>query len=136
MHEAYHRAIELLRRNRTRYGFTTSTSSQHVRARDGVIAGLASLLTGESVLIGTAGDTLDALAQFQGPHGEIPLYVDLDTGQANYGDLAGSVESVLWFCIGCARYSLVTGDRRWLQAKSATIQKALYVAGAWQYNDR
>jgi hypothetical protein len=136
MHDTYFRAMEVLRRNRTRYGYTKSSVSGQIVARDGILAGLGALLTGDSLLIETFGDTLDTLAQFQGVHGEIPVYVDLDTGTPGYGELAGSVESLLWFCIGCARYSLVTRDRPWLQSKSTSIQRALYLVGAWQYNDR
>jgi len=81
--EGYRRAVELMRQCRTEHGFLATPTDQdnyrRIWGRDGAIIGLAALLTGDSELIEGCRRTLEILAHYQGPHGEIPSNVDPKT---------------------------------------------------------
>ncbi len=138
--EPYQQAIRLLYRCSTPDGFLASTSDsanyRRIWARDGVIIGLAALISGERELQHTFRNTLLTLARHQGPHGEIPSNVDTMLERVSYGGTSGRVDSNLWFIIGCAEYWKASGDRDFLEQILPHIEKVRFLLGAWEFNTR
>ena len=73
---------------------TDKTNYRGIWGRDGVIIGLAALMTGKADLIDTFRHTLETLAKYQGPHGEIPSNVDPLSGRISYGGMTGRVVQI------------------------------------------
>jgi len=137
--DAYHRSLDQMRRCLSPAGFLTSPDDvdnyARIWARDGIITGLAALASGDADLIVGLKRTLDTLARHQGPHGEIPSNVTSDGSQVSYGHLVGRVDSPLWYVIGvCAylQYSTQADKDRY----RSSIERALFLAGCWEYNNR
>jgi Alkaline and neutral invertase len=138
--EAYQQSLALIQRCRTPAGFVASPidvdNYARVWARDGVITGLAALASGEKDLIKAFDDTLSTIAMNQGKHGEIPSNVSVDGKDVSYGHLAGRVDAALWYVIGvCA---LLNHTKRSSQKIRflLSVERALYLAECWEYNDR
>ena len=126
--EGYNKALSLLHDCATPDGFVASPSErdnyQRVWSRDGTIISLAGLLTGNDKLIETARQTFETLAEYQGPHGEIPSNVDTATQRISYGGTTGRVDANLWFLIGCGEYWQTTGDEEFLERLRPAIEGA------------
>jgi glycogen debranching enzyme len=138
--EAYQQSLALLHRCLTPAGFVASPvdvdNYARVWARDGVITGLAALASGDAALIQGMEHTLDTLATYQGPHGEVPSNVSIDGSNVSYGRLTGRVDALLWYIIGVCAYLDQTKHssqkvRYWL-----SIERALFLAACWEYNNR
>ncbi|HET8843362.1 MAG TPA: glycoside hydrolase 100 family protein [Ktedonobacteraceae bacterium] len=140
MREAYVHALDLLRVCSSPAGFLASPSDvdnyARVWARDGVITGLAALASGESDLVRTLRQTLETLAYYQGPHGEIPSNVSMDGRKVSYGHLVGRVDAVLWYVIGVCAYLRATHDTHFQETMRSSVEQALFLAGCWEYNAR
>lgn len=138
--EARERALEVLRRCACEHGFLASPSLaanyHRVWGRDGVILGLAALLSEDPALVETTRLTLETLAEHQGPHGEIPSNVDPVSGRISYGGTTGRVDSDLWFVIGCGEYFLASGDEKFLERMIPALRKVRFLLGAWEFNNR
>jgi len=138
--EGRDRSVDLLRDCATEHGFlatpTERDNYRRVWGRDGSVMTLASLLSGEDDLIDTSRVTLETLARYQGPHGEIPSNVDPSTDRVSYGGTAGRVDAGLWFAIACAEYMRRTGDERFLEAMLEPLERLRHLLGAWEFNDR
>ncbi len=138
--EGYNKALSLLHDCATPDGFVASPSErdnyQRVWSRDGTIISLAGLLTGNDKLIETARQTFETLAEYQGPHGEIPSNVDTATQRISYGGTTGRVDANLWFLIGCGEYWQTTGDEEFLERLRPAIEKVHFLLGAWEFNNR
>jgi hypothetical protein len=138
--EAYQKAIELLYCCSTEHGFLASSTDnvnyRRIWARDGVIIGLAGLLTDEPALYKTMRYTLETLAANQGPHGEIPSNVDPVSQRVSYGGTTGRVDANLWFVIGCGEYWLATGDDEFIEKMHPVLEKVRFLLGAWEFNNR
>jgi hypothetical protein len=138
--EGYDRAVKLLTNCATVDGFlaspTDSANYRRIWARDGVVIGLAALLTGYHDLGEALKHTLQTLARYQGPHGEIPSNVDPVSQRVSYGGTTGRVDSDLWFVIGCGEYWHATGDEEFLEQILPAIEKVRFLLGAWEFNNR
>jgi glycogen debranching enzyme len=138
--EGYQKALEVLHECATPAGFvaapTQRANYRRIWARDGSILSLAALLTGDADLIEAARATLETLAGAQGPHGEIPSNVDPQTRRTSYGGTTGRVDGDLWFIIACGEYWAATGDDAFLERTMPTIEKVVFLLGAWEYNSR
>lgn len=138
--EAYQRALSLIHDCATPYGFLASPSMhdnyRRIWSRDGAIIALAALLNGEDALVRTARHTFETLAAQQGPHGEIPTNVDITSKSVSYGGTTGRVDACLWFIIGCGEYWLATADDDFLERLLPAIEKARFILGAWELNNR
>jgi glycogen debranching enzyme len=138
--EGYEKAVELLGCCRCPEGFLASPTDKanyrRIWGRDGVIIGLAGLLTGDSDLIETFRRNLQTLAQHQGPHGEIPSNVDPTSERVSFGGTTGRVDADLWFIIGCGEYWRATGDDAFLEVVAPAIEKVRFLLGAWEFNNR
>ncbi len=138
--EAYQQSLALIQRCRTPAGFVASPididNDARIWTRDGVITGLAGLASGEKELVKAFDDTLSTIAMNQGKHGEIPSNVSVDGKDVSYGHLAGRVDAALWYVIGvCA---LLNHTKRASQNVRflLSVERALYLAECWEYNDR
>lgn len=138
--QGYDHAVDLLRQCCTEHGFLASLEQRHnykrIWGRDGALLTIAALLTGEADLIRCGGKTLATLADAQGPHGEIPSNVDPFSGRISYGGTAGRVDSNLWFVIACGEYWHATDDGQFLESMLPVLEKARFLLGAWEYNNR
>jgi hypothetical protein len=138
--EAIERALGILRKCATEHGFlaspTPSANYHRVWGRDGAIVGLAALLTEDEDLVETARITLETLAEYQGPHGEIPSNVDPVSGRISYGGTTGRVDADLWFVIGCGEYFLATENEEFLERILPALRKVVFLLGAWEFNNR
>ena len=138
--QGHDQAISLLRQCSTSDGFLASLSEhdnyRRIWARDGVITGLAALLTDESDLIATFRQTLLTLARYQGPHGEIPSNVDTVSERVSYGGTTGRIDADLWFVIGCIEYWAATADHAFLEEIYGCLEKVRQLLGAWEFNNR
>jgi len=136
----YEKAVALLHACTTDDGFIASPTRNdnycRIWARDGVIIALAALLTRQDTLVHAAGRTLETLARYQGPHGEIPSNVDRKTERVSYGGTTGRVDADLWFIIGCGEYWQATGDDDFIDRLLPVIEKARFLLGAWEFNNR
>lgn len=137
--DAYQRSLALLHRCLSPAGFLASPDDvdnyARIWARDGVIAGLAALASGNADLIVGLQRTLDTLTRHQGSHGEIPSNVTIDGEHVSYGRLVGRVDALLWYVIGVCAYIQHTteADREYYRY---SIERALFLAGCWEYNNR
>jgi len=138
--QGHDQAIHLLRQCCTADGFLASLTEQdnyrRIWARDGVITGLAALLTGEQDLLNTFKQTLLTLARYQGPHGEIPSNVDTLSERVSYGGTTGRIDADLWFVIGCGEYWAATQDKAFIDTVFPAMEKVRQLLGAWEFNNR
>jgi glycogen debranching enzyme len=145
---AFERALESLRRNVTEHGFTAASLSDNalmdhdanyasVWARDGIMTGLASLSVPEPDLHDCFERTLDILARFQSPSGQIPANVRIQTLVPEYSGAGGiaSIDSPLWFVIGLARYSILTGKLDFAERHLAVADRAMTWLAAHDSNN-
>lgn len=140
----YQKALELLRNATTPTGILASVTGidnyQRVFARDGVICGLAGLVSGDEVITRGLRSTLETLAESQGRHGQIPSNVQKDENgdiiHLSYGGLAGRVDTIPWFVIGVCNYVKFTGDQSFGRRMQPAIKKGLSLLNAWEFNSR
>jgi hypothetical protein len=138
--EAYQQSLMLIQRCRTPAGFVASPvdvdNYARVWTRDGVITGLAALVSGEKDLVKAFDDTLSTIAMNQGKHGEIPSNVSIDGKEVSYGRLAGRVDAALWYVIGVCALLNHTKSASQNVRFLLSVERALYLAECWEYNDR
>jgi len=138
--EGYQQAIHQLQRCSTEHGFVASTIEREnyhrVWGRDSCITGLGAILSGDDDLIDTCRRSLETLADFQGPHGEIPSNVDPVTNEISYGGTTGRVDSNLWFVIACGEYWRHTKDNDFLDRVLEPLDKVRQLLGSWEFNAR
>ncbi|SRR6056297_1840366 len=138
--EGYDRGLAIMRDCLRDHGFLATPTEQdnyrRVWGRDSSIIGLASLLTEDDELIEGCRRSLETLARYQGPHGEIPSNVDPITERVSYGGTAGRVDANLWFIIACGKYWRTTGDDTFLNRMLEPLEKTRRLLGAWEFNTR
>jgi len=136
--EGLERAVDSLRRNITPLGFSaagladnplTAQDSNYfaVWSRDGIKTGLWSLTLKDPDVTKCFRRTLELMGEYQLDSGQIPANVQIKNQQPDYsgvGDIA-SIDSVLWFVIGCIRYAAYTRDRDFLQNLYPNLQRAM-----------
>lgn len=98
--------------------------------------GLAALLSGEEELIDGCRRSLETLAHYQGPHGEIPSNVDPETERVSYGGTTGRVDSNLWFLIAVGELCSRLQDDALLARLLPAVEKTRKLLGAWEFNNR
>ncbi|TGD79539.1 glycoside hydrolase 100 family protein [Hymenobacter wooponensis] len=133
-------SIHLLRRAATPHGFVASVQNvsnyQRIWTRDGVITGLAALLTDDSGLADTLDATLQTVFEAQHTAGFFPSNVDPQTRQASYGGNCGRVDNVSWAIIGLLQHAHITGSTTLAQACWPQVQRGLAVLEAWEFNGK
>lgn len=138
--QSYEHSLALLRECLSPAGFLASSTQienyARVWARDGVITGLAALASGDPALIAGMRRTLLTLTRHQGSHGEIPSNVSIDGAHVSFGRLVGRVDALLWYIIGACAYIRITNDVAFKQQVQPAIERALFLAGGWEFNER
>jgi glycogen debranching enzyme len=125
--EAYDRAVEVLHRCATPFGFRASALGPgypQIWARDSIITSLGASLCGDANLLTTFRASLDTLGQHESPLGLIPLNVHPETGEISTEN-AGAVDANLWYVLGHYYHYLRTSDLPYLQANWPRIQRAI-----------
>ncbi len=134
------KALELLHQCLTENGFLATPLKKdnysRIWGRDSCIIGLAAILTGDDELIDGCRRSLETLAYYQGPHGEIPSNVDPATERVSYGGTAGRIDGNLWFLITCGELCAKLRDELLLQRLLPIVEKVRKLLGAWEYNNR
>lgn len=136
--------MDLLLRATTKSGTLASITDRanyhRIFARDGVICGLAGVMTGHATLINGLRATLQTLADCQGPEGQIPSNVAVDLegniGEVSYGGLAGRVDNIPWFIIGVCNYAHATGDMTFAEELAPAMTRGFKLLTAWEFNNR
>jgi glycogen debranching enzyme len=134
------KAIELLHRCVSDHGFMATPVKRdnysRIWGRDSSIMGLAAVLTRDEELIEGCRRSLLTLAEYQGPHGEIPSNVDPDTERVSYGGTTGRIDSNLWFLITCGELCPVLQDHSLLEQLLPAVERTRKLLGAWEFNNR
>lgn len=146
--QAFERAVDSLRRNITPLGFSaasrvdnalTDADSNYysVWSRDGIKTGLWSLRLNDSQITACFRRTLEVMAEHQTESGQIPANVRLKTGLPDYGGIGdiASIDSVIWFVIGGARYAAHTHDRAFLDHIYPNLERAMFWLRAHDSNN-
>ena len=109
----YAKAIELLRQASTAKGFVASVQEhdnyKRIWTRDGVVNGMAALMSEEKDLVQTFRATIETIFDHQHPTGFMPSNVAMD-GSVSYGGTVGRADNPSWAVIGLCQYTLVTND--------------------------
>ncbi|WP_143537538.1 PfkB family carbohydrate kinase [Rubrivirga marina] len=136
-------ALDLLRQSLTEAGYLASptdrTNYRRVWARDGVICGLAGLVSGDDALADGLRQTVETLLAHVGPQGQVPSnvsVVDGATEAVSYGGLAGRVDAGPWAVLGAARWAQHSGDAAWAARWAPAIGGVLNLLDAWEVNAR
>jgi len=138
--EAREKSIALLYDLATKDGFLASKKNvenyERVWARDGVVAGLASLMSEETALADTFIRTLPTLAAHQAETGRIPSNVVPKTGKTSYGTTVGRVDATLWYVIGVCAVAVMRNDRSFFEEYRASVERALFYLSCLELNGR
>jgi Alkaline and neutral invertase len=136
--EGYQRANEAIRRNITPMGFSpcsvndnrvvgTDANYLGIWARDGAKCVVwTSDLEDEDVRT-CQEQTLRTILDHQGPAGQLPAYVSLETKIPEYGGVGGitSIDSALWMFIAVWEYCRAANDYSLLDEYAGPLQKAM-----------
>jgi len=146
--EAFEQAVASLRRNVTHLGFTAASVVDNVFmdhdanyaavwARDGVMTGLWAMALDDPEFDQAFRSTLELLARHQTRSGQIPAYVRIEGEVPDYSGIGGiaSIDSVLWFVIGVARYVFHRRDRSFGEALLPNVEKAMVWLAAHDSNN-
>jgi len=138
--EAYEKSLLLLHSLATEKGFIASSEKisnyRRVWARDGVVAGLASLVSGDSDLISVFLRTLRTLKENQDETGRIPSNVSIDEKTVSYGTTVGRIDASIWYIIGVCQYIRKTEDKKVLSEFKESIYQALMYLRCIELNGR
>ena len=127
LEDARLRAVDVVRKCITPYGFRASGASQgypQIWARDSVITGLGAALAGEPELVAAFRASLDTLGSHQSALGLIPLNVLPETGEVSTEN-AGAVDANLWFVLGHYYHYLRSGDNAYLRESWPRVERAI-----------
>ncbi|MFT4303374.1 MAG: glycoside hydrolase 100 family protein [Candidatus Woesearchaeota archaeon] len=128
----YQKAIEILKKNITRKGFTASSENianyHSIWARDHSICSIAAVLTSDSELIKCAKDGLFFLLNKQIDHGQVPSYVEIESKKKIYGGLGSitTIDSNMWIVIACAIFYKKTNEKRFISTLNTGRYKRFY----------
>ncbi len=138
--EAYARSLDLLKTLSTDAGFLASNEHvenyERVWARDGIIAGIASLLSGDTKLIAVFKKTLETLSAHQDETGRIPSNVTPETGRTSYGTTVGRVDATIWYVIGVIAFTKSSNDHSFFSTHRASVERALFYLKCLELNGR
>ncbi len=137
---AYTKSITLLSRLSAKSGFLASLDTRdnypRVWARDGMISGIASLMSGNPELVGTFLRTLETLKTYQDTTGRIPSNIDHLTGSVSFGSTVGRIDATLWYVVGVTQYILRTGEFERLHFFEDSIRKAIFYLECLELNGK
>jgi len=120
--QAYLKAIEVLKKNSTKFGFQASLEYYNsIWARDGTITLLGAVLTEDNNLLEASRKTLETLKQYQNPVGQIPNVFLIDIKSPKYYAL----DANSWWIIGVEKYFSKTQDKKFLTEFWPQVKKAI-----------
>ena len=138
--EAYEKSVALLHELVTPSGFLATTEDvenyERVWSRDGIVAGIASLLIGDAALIETFKQTLATLEDHQDETGRIPSNVVPKTGATSYGTTVGRIDATLWYVIGVVAIATQSGDRAFFDEHRASVESAIFYLDCLELNGK
>lgn len=138
--EAYEKSLELLRKLSTIHGFVATIENvanyRRVWARDGVVAGLASLVSKDESLIETFRTTLITLREHQHQTGRIPSNLSVEQKKISYGTTVGRVDATLWYIIGVCRFFIDTKDQQFFADFKESLAKAIFYLECLELNGK
>ncbi len=136
--EGYLQAISVVRKNVTPKGFSacsladnavygTDENYRSVWARDGALTALWTLDLEDEDIRQAQMDTFETLLSKQGPNGQIPANVRIDTDEAEYAGVGGiaSIDSVMWIIIGLVHICEARDDWSLAERHVHRLQKAM-----------
>jgi GH15 family glucan-1,4-alpha-glucosidase len=134
----YQEAIDVLHQCITENGFVASPivkdNYARIWSRDSMIAGMASLLSGDAECIESFKRSVLFLSEHQNKFGQIPSNVSSDGNSVSFGSLVGRVDATSWWIIGACLIS-----KNFPEYKSELqprIAKAFDILEAWEFNGR
>ncbi len=133
---AFDKAREVLRMNVTELGFSAcsighdadpNSNYRSVWARDSAMTLMWSLPLHDPELTECGRRSLETILSRQSPEGHIPNYVDVATGQAEFGGIGNiaGIDSAMWVIIAAATYVRITGDVGFAQQHMDALQRTL-----------
>jgi len=138
--EAYNESLNLLRDISTIKGFIASKEDRfnykRIWARDGVIAGLATLMSNEKDLINTFEKTLITLKKYQHRTGRIASNITYDGKKISYGTTVGRIDTTLWYVIGVCQLALKTKNKKLFKKFEKSVEMAIFYLECIELNDR
>jgi len=139
--EAYEKSIKLLRDLSIKQGFVASTEKvtnyKRIWGRDGAVAIIASLASGDKKLVATSAQTLRTLKEFQDKTGRIPSNIEFDGNKAtnvSYGSTVGRIDATMWYIIAVCQYVLHTGDKGFFAEFHDSIKEARFYLECLELN--
>lgn len=138
--KTFEKSKELLRSILTPIGFVASavdiTNYRRVFSRDGVVASIAALMTGDEELVKGAKITLETLARNQDRVGRIASNISLDEKNISYGTQVGRVDASIWFVIGVGQYVKRTKDKAFAKKMYPFVKKTIDYLEALELNGK
>ena len=136
---AYSKAIDLLHLASTPMGFVASVNEhdnyKRVWTHDGVVNGLAALMSSDTDLIKTFRSTIETVFDHQHRSGFMPSNVAMN-GNVSYGGTVGRADNPSWAVIGLCQHAHVTGDYSLVEKYKRKTEKCLEVLEAWEFNGK
>ncbi|MDA8165471.1 MAG: hypothetical protein M0017_10630 [Desulfobacteraceae bacterium] len=132
LEECYCRALDLLHENTTPAGIlasrrTPAAASRRytsIFGRDAAICGLGMIASGNAALIETARAGLLTLARCQAANGQVPNFVEPETGEADFW-YTGCIDATLWWLIAIAFHDRSVPGRPLGKALELPVRRAL-----------
>jgi GH15 family glucan-1,4-alpha-glucosidase len=133
--EGYRRALDVLRASASPAGFRAAAGAgrnyDRVWTRDGVVCGLAAVLTGDDELVDAFERTLATIRDRLGPSGEVPSNVSA-AGEVSYGTAVGRVDAPAWYVLGIAALGRARPEAAATHGDATA--RALALLSAWELN--
>ena len=136
--EGYLRAIEVVRKNVAPAGFSacslaentvygTDANYRSVWARDGALTALWTIDLEDEDIRQAQIATFETLLGNQGPNGQIPANVHIETGVPEYAGVGGiaSIDSVMWVIVGIVHLCEARDDWSLAERHAGRLQKAM-----------
>lgn len=136
--EGYQRAIDALRRNITPMGFSacslednrvigTDVNYRGIWARDGAKSVVWTSDLDDEEIRHCQEQTLRTILDHQGPAGQLPANVSLDTKRAEYGGVGGitSIDSALWTFVAVWDFCHRHNDYRLIHEYAEGLERAM-----------
>ena len=128
----YEHAVETLRKNTSTCGFSAAPERDanyfSVWARDHSITALAAVLTGDTRLVNTATEGILDLLRHQHENGQLPSYIEVESGEQTYGGYGGitSIDSNMWVVIAAAMLHMFTDNNVFLSPEMSDRYKKVF----------
>jgi glycogen debranching enzyme len=148
LNEAYQRALEAVRRNITPMGFSPCSLSDNraigtdinyrgIWARDGAKTVVWTSDLDDDEIRACQEQTLRTILEHQGPAGQLPASVSIESKTPEYGGVGGitSIDSALWTFIAIGDYCHRRRDYSLVDEYAERLQKAIDWLGALDANN-